>query len=381
LAVVANKEKKKKKKKGKNKQLQAHQNRTLTLRQSDLRSVLDGIMDGQLSPFITFFAIDFHMNVVVLAGRFPSPCPQSLMNIFQRLSIVEQGFTDAGTDSDIDLCQTLSVIHGSFRAALLELSSLLDTIISITDSKGRREKCVLDTVDTLLDHLVSTVLGLLARVSKRIGKVRDKTRKRVSDGLSMACDEIFGGLSEKILIPVVRALGPLSKIYISTILGTGKEKETEDIRIGLIELIDGVMIRVGRTTREFQEEWYPGCGVNCLRMRVVLESLRGLIDVYSVGSIEVGERNRRMGRLGRKDAVWLWCDVLHVIFGSDPAADHNQESSTENKMLREEVENKMVELMKKMGREGEMEKSMVLGVIERGWMNSLKAKVPSCSQW
>lgn len=298
----------------------------------------------------------------------PGISSQSLLAAFQRL----QWLSEAKSES-IDRDRQLAGLVGTSKSALLSLAAMLHTILS-SNIGPRPPVQVLSAVDTLLDHLLSTIFQLIAVLLKRFGKGRSKSHTVFVTALATACDDILGVLGEMILIPLVRSLWPICQSYAKATLGKGKEKPV-DVRMGLLT----VMRNTIRAVDELAEESEFMCGVQNLKERIALEGIRELMAAYETSSNpRRDEWSIRANRLARKDAVWGLCDALHAVFGNSHAPRFPPQIGTgraaEGGLLKDEVLEQMGELVRRMTAAGEAEKSMVLGVVERGWVNGLQAR-------
>lgn len=294
----------------------------------------------------------------------PRVSSPSLLHAFQRL----QWLSDAKFEC-VDYDNHLAVLVGTTELALSSLCGMLHTVLS-TKAGPRPPIQLLNAIDALLDHLLSTIFSVIAVLLKRFGKGRSKSHALFVTSLQVACDNILGNLSERMLLPMVRAFWPLCQTYATASLGKGKEKAV-DVRMELLAVVRKSILAMDELAGDSEFT----CGVQNLKERIALEGIREMMAVFiQPSNARREEWSIRVKRLAGKDAVWVLCAVLHAIFGAVRCPPGPAGTVRSGGLLRDEVLVQMTELVRVAGTAGETERSMVLGVVESGWMGGLQAR-------
>jgi hypothetical protein len=342
-------------KKGKKKTQQTQQQGPSVLNQGDLQRLLDGLDRG-----LIVLALRYRFSHTRVPGDMPRVASRSILASFQRLQWLSES-----ESLSINNHSQIAALHGVVISALSSLSGLLQPVLS---TPGLRQPLqVLKATEILLDHLLGTTIELIAVLFKRFAKGRGKSKTLMAE-LCTAFDEMLGSLCELILLPIVRAVWPLCQTYTAATFGKGKEK-TYDVRMGLL-----AVLRKSLCTMEKLREVDPGITfqLQSLLDRIALEGIRELMVVCTTMSIsrrdDVGNRVKR---LARKDAVRALCDALHVAFGGGTTDQVGIDGGTARTLLKDEMLERMGELVRGMTSVSEVERNMVLGVVERGWVGVL----------
>jgi hypothetical protein len=288
----------------------------------------------------------------------------------ERLEGLSDSLSDSLSIDDTDLGGTISLILGSAKSALASVSSLLEGVLSKAGSSWKQPAQILNVIDMFLDQLLSTTFGMLGMLLKRCKKGRGKRNRDAGllEDLICACDKILGALVELILVPAIRAFWKLSQEFISASFGKAKEKAV-DVRMSLSGILKRSVAVLQAFGNSIDGESDITCKIQALRQRIVLEAIREIMSLYeplaTISNFRRDEWSIRTRRLARKDTLWLLIDTLNIILGTGNQKKNHGTGALSDEVLLE----KTAEIVKLMGKESEVERNLVLAMVEKEWMD------------
>ncbi|KAI0960910.1 hypothetical protein AcV7_000157 [Taiwanofungus camphoratus] len=272
-----------------------------------------------------------------------------------------------------------------------------------------------------IDKLETLVSIRASRVSSVSDDLLIATTKRALDALVTqgypVIDDIIGHMVTSILIPLIRSFTPLSRIYLSALFSPTRHKKKQarsdgrkdakvvDIRTEIITLLDQTMSALENLTGTLAITSNRN-----VRHLLSLESVREVQRLYSEkgsqdhnvdqeirsGRVHMSRKSNRLDALIRKDAVWYLCNVLHLVGPAKPGTPPSEPSNEQDTLFEEAIHPLLSALIRRsrgstsfgllsaqaakaseMGSEAatrspryemdEVERGMILAVIERGW--------------
>ncbi|KAI0935685.1 hypothetical protein AcV5_004034 [Taiwanofungus camphoratus] len=321
--------------------------------------------------------------------------------------------------SDIDKLETLVSIRAS-RVSSVSDDLLIATTKRALDALGGslasllppnhidpKSMNVIGALAALLPHLLTTVLPSFQKPQRKT---------KVTQGYPVI-DDIIGHMVTSILIPLIRSFTPLSRIYLSALFSPTRHKKKQarsdgrkdakvvDIRTEIITLLDQTMSALENLTGTLAITSNRN-----VRHLLSLESVREVQRLYSEkssqdhnvdqeirsGRVHMSRNSNRLDALIRKDAVWYLCNVLHLVGPAKPGTPPSEPSNEQDTLFEEAIHPLLSALIRRsrgstsfgllsaqaakaseMGSEAatrspryemdEVERGMILAVIERGW--------------
>jgi hypothetical protein len=166
----------------------------------------------------------------------------------------------------------------------------------------------------LTSYLLTTALPFLVEKAR----IKRKFTYKGSNA-DIAVADFMGLISTSILIPTLRSFTPTSHSVISHLFSRTLNRVTDDIRPGLLALVQNVMNALSELT-----DGIVAKRMRRLREHVGLEAACELERLHfcpTVG-VNVDSDNDQIKALATKDSLWYLVNVLHILFatGTHPAS-------------------------------------------------------------
>ncbi|KAJ7232849.1 hypothetical protein B0H12DRAFT_1239503 [Mycena haematopus] len=246
--------------------------------------------------------VDLETVLETLSGRPEFASLPTSTSLFSSLSAFQE-LTSALHSSEVaPTAGQRSLLLSTTKRALTGLASVLHPILRSPNISVASQVLTLQTLASLVNHLVSSCLPFLLRKPKR-GTNQPGT-------VSLLLNQLLDSLLTSILVPVVESLLPLSRRYLTFLFPIMPSTIVPaDIRSKVLHL--------------FQSAFHPLISVSSayevdLRATIALTALRELETLFPPPRTDNTRLPRthahRLNALVRKDALWHLCTVLHIVF-------------------------------------------------------------------
>ncbi|KAK7064816.1 hypothetical protein R3P38DRAFT_58831 [Favolaschia claudopus] len=235
-----------------------------------------------------------------LHGRMELASLPTSTSLFANLSVFQQ-LISALSSSEVPVTAAQrSLLSSTAVRTFTSIANVLHPILRYTDITVTTQLQTLQTLATLLQHLISSSLAFLLRKPKRA------TNQTTVSGLM---NRFLDALLTSIFNPIIESFSPLSCRFL-TFLFPAKSSSTlpVDLRPDVLHILQSALSPLLYTASIFEAN---------LRATIALTALRELEKLFSPQQAKDGHsrtRESRIGVLARKDALWYLCSVLHVVF-------------------------------------------------------------------
>ncbi|KAJ7760339.1 hypothetical protein B0H14DRAFT_3895748, partial [Mycena olivaceomarginata] len=178
-----------------------------------------------------------------------------------------------------------SIVLSSTKRALTCLATVLHSILCSQNITVASQVLTLQTLASILHHVVSSSVPLLLRKPKR--------STNQPGTVSSLLNKLLDALITSIFSPVVESFLPLSRRYLASLFSTNHQQYSPPTSVSSAYEVD-------------------------LRVTIALIALRGLENLFpsqrTDGTRLPRTRDNRLDTLARKDTLWYLCTVLHDMF-------------------------------------------------------------------
>ncbi|KAK7064807.1 hypothetical protein R3P38DRAFT_3165818 [Favolaschia claudopus] len=233
-------------------------------------------------------------------------------SLFANLSAFQQ-LISALSSSEVPVTAAQrSLLSSTAVRTFTSISNVLHPILRSTEITVTTHLQTLQTLATLLQHLISSSLAVLLRKPKRAAN---------QNSVSSLMNRFLDALVTSIFNPIIESFSPLSCRFLA-FLFPAKSSSTlpVDLRPDVLHILQSALSPLPSATTAFEAN---------LRATIALTALRELENLFSPQQTKGGNsrtRESRIGVLARKDALWYLCSVLHVVF-TPSSAEHSTLSS------------------------------------------------------